>query len=74
LDDILSIAETWSFWDRPVPDSVPRDVDLPAALRDSLALVVVGVRRSGKSTLMRQMIARYKLNPNHCAFLTSSSP
>ncbi|HEX7034556.1 MAG TPA: ATP-binding protein [Pseudomonadales bacterium] len=74
MDDILSIAETWSFWDRPVPESVPRDVDLPPALRDSLALVVVGVRRSGKSTLMRQMIARYKLNPNHCVFLNFEDP
>lgn len=74
MQDILSIAETWSFWDRPVPGSVPRDVDLPAVLRDSLALVVVGVRRSGKSTLMRQMIARYKLNPKHCAFVTFEDP
>lgn len=74
MDDILSIAETWSFWDRPVPDSVPRDVDLPAALRDSLALVVVGVRQSGKSTLMRQMIARYKLNPKHCVFVNFEDP
>lgn len=74
MDDILSIAETWSFWDRPVPESVPRNVDLPAELRDSLALVLAGVRRSGKSTLMRQMIARYKLNPNHCAFVNFEDP
>ncbi len=74
MDDLLSIAETWSFWDRPVPDSIPRDVDLPAELRDSLALVVVGVRRAGKSTLMRQMIARYRLNPRHCAFVNFEDP
>lgn len=72
--DILSIAETWSFWGRPVPDSVRREVDLPEGLRDSIALVVVGVRRAGKSTLMRQMIARYKLNPRHCAFVNFEDP
>jgi uncharacterized protein len=74
LIPILSIAETWSFWDRPVPDSVSRDIDLPAQLRDSLALVIVGVRRSGKSTLMRQMVARYKLNPKYCAFVNFEDP
>ena len=72
--EILDIARTWSFWDRAVPTSVPRDVDLPEALRDSLCLVIQGVRRCGKSTLLQQLIGRYRLDPAHCAFLNLEDP
>lgn len=72
--DMLDIARTWSFWDRPVPASVPRDADLPDALRDSLCLAVQGVRRCGKSTLLQQLIGRYRLDPAHCAFLNLEDP
>ena len=72
--DALEIAATWSFWDRPVPPSVPRRVTTPATLRESLALVIQGVRRCGKSTLMRQLIERYRLNPKHCLFVNLEDP
>lgn len=72
--DILDISATWSFWDKPIPPSVPRRVDLPDALSDSLCLVVQGVRRCGKSTLLQQMVSRYALNPVHCAFLNFEDP
>ena len=72
--DILEIAGAWSFWDRQVPASVPRDVDLPDALRDSLCLAIQGVRRCGKSTLLQQLIGRYGLDPAHCAFLNFEDP
>jgi hypothetical protein len=72
--DVLEIAGTWSFWDRPVPASVPRDVDLPDALRDSLCLAIQGVRRCGKSTLLQQLIGRYRLDPARCAFLNLEDP
>ena len=70
----LEVARAWSFWDRPPPPAVARRVVLPDALRPSLALVVQGVRRSGKSTLMRQMMARYALDPAHCLFLNCEDP
>ncbi len=72
--DVLEVAATWSFWDRPVPASVPRDVDLPSALRDSLCLAIQGVRRCGKSTLLQQLIGRYRLEPERCAFLNFEDP
>lgn len=68
-DEILAIAEDWSYWDRTVPASVPRRVDLPDVLHDSLCLVVQGVRRCGKSTLLRQLIDHYDLERERCAFL-----
>lgn len=73
-EDALAIANTWSFWDRPIPDSVNRRVSTPAELRESIALVIQGVRRCGKSTLMRQLVGRYKLNPKHCLFVNLEDP
>ncbi|MFO7591692.1 MAG: AAA family ATPase [Acidimicrobiia bacterium] len=72
--DVLEIARAWSFWDGSVPESVRRDVDLPAELRPSLCLVVQGVRRCGKSTLLQQLIARYRLDPARCAFVNFEDP
>ena len=73
-DRLLEITAYWSFWEDQVPTTIPRDVALPARLRDSLALVVQGVRRCGKSTLLAQMISHYRLNPRHCAFLNFEDP
>lgn len=70
----MEISAYWSFWEEPPPETVPRDVDLPIRLRDSLALAVQGVRRCGKSTLLTQLLQRYRLNPRHCAFLNFEDP
>ncbi len=70
----IEVAGAWSFWDRPVPSSIPRRVELPAQLRESLGLVIQGVRRCGKSTLLQQLIGRYDLDPRHCAFLNFEDP
>lgn len=71
---ILDIAASWSFWDRPIPPSVPRSVELPAALSESLCLVIQGVRGCGKSTLLQQLPARYQLDPAHCVYLNFENP
>ena len=73
-DRLREITAYWSFWGDQVPATVPRDVALPARLHDSLALVVQGVRRGGKSTLLAQMMERYRLDPRHCAFLNFEDP
>lgn len=72
--DILDVSATWSYWDRPIPPSTPRTVHLPTTLRADVALVVQGVRRCGKSTLLRQLVARYGLDPERCAFLNLEDP
>jgi predicted AAA+ superfamily ATPase len=72
--DVLDIAQDWSSWDGDIPESVPRDVSLPESLRDSLCLVVQGVRRCGKSTLLHQLVDLYGLNPRHCVFLNFEDP
>jgi len=72
--ELLAIARDWSFWDAPPPPSVPRAVDLPAELRPDLALIVQGVRRCGKSTLLGQLVERYGLEPRLCLFVNFEDP
>ena len=71
---LLEISAYWSFWDRNVPAFVARDVVMPRHLRDSLALVIQGVRRCGKSTLLTQVMDLYRLDSRHCAFLNFEDP
>jgi predicted AAA+ superfamily ATPase len=72
--DLLSIAADWSFWRAEPRATVPRRIELPRALPAELALVVQGVRRSGKSTLMTQLPARYGLARERCLFLNFEDP
>ena len=55
-ETFLTIAADWSHWDAAPPRSVPRSVRLPVELRPDVALVIQGVRRGGKSTLLRQLL------------------
>lgn len=71
---LLEISGTGSFWEDAPGESVPRSVQLPARLSDSLALVVQGVRRCGKSTLLAQLMEHDRLEPRHCAFLDFEDP
>lgn len=73
-DELLAIAAEWSFWDRSPPASVRRQVVLPTALRPGIALVVQGVRRCGKSTLLAQLITHYGLAPARCLFVNFEDP
>jgi predicted AAA+ superfamily ATPase len=70
----LKIAADWSLWDTPAPETVPRAVRLPTELRSDIAIVVQGVRRCGKSTLLRQLVGRYGLDPQRCLFLNFEDP
>jgi len=71
---LLDIAYQWSAWDRPFKASVARTVPLPVALHPGIALVVQGVRRCGKSTLMEQLVGRYGLAPATCLFINFEDP
>lgn len=72
--DILAIAEDWSFWSRRPPPAVQRSITLPRALDPRLAVAVQGVRRCGKSTLLRQFIGHYELDPARCLFINFEDP
>jgi predicted AAA+ superfamily ATPase len=71
---LYDIARSWSFWDGDLPGSIPRQLALPKRLSADLALVVQGVRRCGKSTLLTQLIDRYRLSAKNCAFVNFEDP
>lgn len=73
-DQLLEIGGDWSFWDHKPPKSVARAVELPKALSNRTALVIQGVRRCGKSTLLTQMIGRYGLERKNCLFVNFEDP
>ena len=73
-DSLLEIAATWSFWDKPIPDSTRRSIALPASLSNKVALVIQGVRRCGKSTLLTQLVKRYRLKKKDCLFINFEDP
>ena len=70
----LAVAADWSFWSGPVPKTVRRSVPLPRELLPGVALVVQGVRRCGKSTLLQQLVARYGLDRKRCLFVNFEDP
>ncbi len=73
-DQLLEIARDWSFWDRKPPKSVARAIELPKALSNRTTLVIQGVRRCGKSTLLTQLIGRYGLERKNCLFVNFEDP
>lgn len=74
MEEILAIAKDWSYWSKAPAKSIARDVVLPTQLSPKVALVIQGVRRCGKSTLMAQLMNRYKLNRKRCLFLNFEDP
>lgn len=73
-NELLDILSYWSYWEKDVPDYVGRLVTLPQEMSNKLALVIQGVRRSGKSTLLVQIMEQYKLNPKNCIFINFEDP
>ena len=72
--DLLDIASTWSFWDRPPPQAIRRNLKLPESLSNRTAVVIQGVRRCGKSTLLTQLIGQYRLKSRDCLFVNFEDP
>lgn len=73
-EDLYFILDSWSFWSKSFPSSYPREVTLPDSLSNQLALVIQGVRRCGKTTLMYQLAKRYELKAKQCAFINFEDP
>ncbi|MFM7521499.1 MAG: ATP-binding protein [Planctomycetota bacterium] len=71
---LLSIAADWSHWDSPPKPTVPRSIELPRELVPGVALVIQGVRRCGKSTLLEQLMERYGLDRSKCLFINFEDP
>lgn len=75
-DDMLyNILAEWSFWDaRPPKNLTHRLIKLPPKLHPDIALIIQGVRRCGKSTLLMQLPEQYGLELDHCYFCNFEDP
>lgn len=71
---LLEILAEWSFWEKPPFISVPRTLDLPKKLHPDLALIIQGVRRGGKSTLLSHLPSFYQIPQAHCFFCNFEDP
>jgi predicted AAA+ superfamily ATPase len=72
--NLLQVLRYWSYWDSSPPLAVPRRLQLPESLDPELVLVVQGVRRCGKSTLLGQFLKRYQIESDRCAFINFEDP
>jgi uncharacterized protein len=68
------IMAYWSYWSTPLTQAVARRVLLPKVLDPQLVLVIQGVRRCGKSTLLAQLLSHYGLGAEHTVFLNFEDP
>lgn len=72
--ELKYILADWSFWDNPPTNALSRQLTLPPALQPDLAVVIQGVRRCGKSTLLTQLPKHYDLPLAHCFFCNFEDP
>lgn len=71
---LIEILADWSFWDKAPATTLDRAITLPKQLQPDLALIVQGVRRCGKSTLLSQLPGHYKISQTHCYYCNFEDP
>ncbi len=71
---LLEILRDWSFWDEKPPIGLTRQLALPKQLHADLALIIQGVRRSGKSTLLSQLPKHYRIPLAKCYYCNFEDP
>src|SRR3990167_3444130 len=71
---LKSILVDWSFWSTPPSSGLRRQICLPNRLNADLALIIQGVRRCGKSTLLTQLPMRYSLPLSQCYYCNFEDP
>lgn len=69
------VLNDWSYWQKEPDPSIPRNIlQKPFSLASDLVWVIQGVRRSGKSTLLAQIMQKNILNPLDCFFINFEDP
>lgn len=71
---LTEILDEWSFWETPPPTRLKRQLSLPQQLYTDLALVIQGVRRCGKSTLLSQLPQHYNIPLAQCYYCNFEDP
>lgn len=60
-EQIIEVLESWNFWNKDFDVGIPRDNylhKLLSLIKTQQIVAITGVRRSGKSTLMKQLVKR----------------
>ncbi len=73
-EELLEIVESWSFWRRSPPKSVPRNAATSCVLHSDVVNVISGVRRCGKSTLLQQLLQANSIQPESAVFVNFEDP
>jgi len=71
---LIEILGDWSFWDNAPSSGLLRQLSLPQRLHADLALIIQGVRRCGKSTLLSQLPKHYNIPLKQCYFCNFEDP
>ncbi len=73
-ENLLPILESWSFWSKKPPHSIPRLATSSCVLKPDLITVIQGVRRCGKSTLLQQIVETSKISRQSAIFVNFEDP
>lgn len=71
---VTEILHDWSVSNRQTNLNLPREITLPDELYTDLVLIIQGVRRCGKSTLLNQLPKKYTLALSNCFFCNFEDP
>jgi predicted AAA+ superfamily ATPase len=73
--EIDSVLSDWSFWDKSPREAIARSVlKKPVPITPDLPLVVQGIRRSGKSTLLSQIMQQKGIPREKAVFINFEDP
>jgi uncharacterized protein len=74
-EEILQrILDDWSDWSRRPADTVPRALVEHCVLTPEIVTVIQGVRRCGKSTLLRQLMTANRIAEDRTVFINFEDP
>jgi predicted AAA+ superfamily ATPase len=73
-EELFRILESWSFWGKTPPKSVPRNAATTCVLYPEVVNVITGVRRCGKSTLLQQLLKSNSIHPESAVFVNFEDP
>jgi len=71
---LLNILADWSIWSTQPSGTVPRTLVEHCVLAPEVVTVIQGVRRCGKSTLLRQLMATHQLAEDRAVFINFEDP
>lgn len=72
--DLQRILGDWSEWSGQSTGTVPRVLAERCVLTPEVVTVIQGVRRCGKSTLLRQLMDVHRIDPAHAVLVNFEDP